>query len=71
VAVTSMLRFAVAIAAGEPESFTCTVKAEFPDCVGVPEITPKLEMASPAGKLPLVTDQLYGPVPPVAAKVVE
>jgi hypothetical protein len=42
-----------------------------PACVGVPEITPELEMVSPEGKLPFVTDQLYGAVPPVAAKVVE
>jgi hypothetical protein len=61
----------VAVAAGEVESFTCTVKAEVPACVGVPEITPELEMLSPAGKLPFVTDQVYGAVPPVAAKVVE
>jgi hypothetical protein len=68
---TSILRFAVAVAAGELESFTCTVKAEVPACVGVPEIRPEPEMVSPTGKLPFITDQLYGPVPPVAAKVVE
>ena len=37
-AATSILRFAEAVAVGEPESFTCTVKAEVPACVGVPEI---------------------------------
>ena len=70
-AATSILRFAVAVAAGELESFTCTVKAEVPACVGVPEIRPEPAMVSPTGKLPFIIDQLYGPVPPVAAKVVE
>jgi hypothetical protein len=56
---------------GEPESFTCTVKAEVPACVGVPEIRPEPEMVIPTGKLPFASDQVYGPVPPVAAKVVE
>jgi hypothetical protein len=56
---------------GEPESFTCTVKAEVPACVGVPEIRPELEIVIPTGKLPFVIDQVYGAVPPVAAKVVE
>jgi hypothetical protein len=71
VAATSIVRFAVAIAVGEPESFTCTVKAEVPACVGVPEIKPEPEIVIPTGKLPFVIDQLYGAVPPVAAKVVE
>ena len=70
-AATGILRFAVAVAAGEPESVTRTVKADVPACVGVPEIRPEAEMVSPTGKLPFVTDQVYGPVPPVAAKVVE
>lgn len=70
-AATVMLRFALAVAAGELESVTRTVNAVVPVCVGVPEITPELEMTNPAGKLPFVTAQLYGPVPPVAAKFVE
>jgi hypothetical protein len=70
-AATSILRFAEAVAVGEPESFTCTVKAEVPACVGVPEIRPEPEMVIPTGKLPFASDQVYGPVPPVAAKVVE
>ena len=57
-AATSILRFAVAVAAGEAESFACTVKAEVPACVGVPEIRPDPEMVSPTGKLPFVIDQL-------------
>ena len=68
-AATSILRFAVALA--KLESFTRTVKAEVPASVGVPEITPESEMVVPAGKLPFVSDQVYGPVPPVAAKVLE
>jgi hypothetical protein len=71
VAATSILRCAVAVAAVELESFTCTVKAEAPVCVGVPEIKPEPEMVMPTGKLPCLIDQLYGAVPPVAAKVVE
>jgi hypothetical protein len=47
------------------------VKGDAPACVGVPEITPELEMVNPTGKLPFVTDHTYGAVPPVAAKVVE
>jgi hypothetical protein len=70
-AATSILRFAAAVAAGEPESCTCTVKADVPVCVGVPEIRPEPEMVSPTGKLPFVSDQAYRLVPPVAAKVVE
>jgi len=57
-AATLILRFAVAVAGGEAESFACTVKAEVPACVGVPEIRPDPEMVSPTGKLPFVTDQL-------------
>ena len=71
VATTSILRFAVAVAGRELESFTCTVKAEAPVCVGVPKSIPEPEMAMPTGKLPFVIDQLYGAVPPVAAKVVD
>ena len=39
------------------ESTTCTVKVEFCDVVGVPEITPVLASSeSPAGRLPTVID---------------
>src|SRR6202453_1953180 len=64
----------VAVIAGLPESVTCTVKAELPAAVGVPEITPVEAFSdSPAGSDPApgTTDQLYGAVPPVAASVAE
>lgn len=66
-----MLKLAVAVVAGEPESVTLTVNVEDPLVVGVPEITPAVESVSPAGKVPEETDQLYGLVPLVACKVVE
>jgi hypothetical protein len=38
-------------------------------CVGVPAIAPVAAFnMSPAGNVPLVRDQVYGGVPPVAAK---
>jgi hypothetical protein len=55
----------------ELASVTCTVKLLVPVPVGVPEITPVLDASdSPAGSVPEVMDQLYGRVPPVAARVV-
>src|SRR5271166_6509261 len=41
-AVTVMLSGAIALAGGDSESLTCTVKLEVPAVVGVPEITPLL-----------------------------
>ena len=40
-----------------------------PAAVGVPEITPDELRLKPAGRVPELTDQLYGGVPPVAARV--
>jgi hypothetical protein len=55
-ALTVMLRFAVAVSAGELESFTCTVKDAVPDCVGVPEMIPvAAARTSPVGSCPDVT----------------
>jgi len=45
-------------------SVICTVKELLPGAVGVPEINPELESVSPAGKTPLMTDHVYGVVPP-------
>jgi hypothetical protein len=42
------------------------VNAEEPAVAGVPEIAPPALIDNPAGRLPDVTDQLYGGVPPVA-----
>jgi hypothetical protein len=47
-------------------SVTVTVKLEGPAVVGVPEIAPPALIESPLGRLPDVTDQLYGGVPPDA-----
>lgn len=56
---------------GMLESFTVKVSAvAVAEAVGVPLITPDEEFStSPAGRLPLVSDQLYGVVPPVAESV--
>ena len=62
-----ILRFAVALCAGELESVTFTVNEELPAVVGVPLICPEPLSVSPAGKLPELIDQLYGAVPPLAA----
>jgi hypothetical protein len=56
------LPLAVALAA----SVTVTVKLKLPATVGVPEIAPLAFIDNPFGRLPDVTDQLYGGVPPVA-----
>ena len=64
---------AVAVCAGLLESVTAKVN-EAPDtaAVGVPVMAP-VEVFSdrPAGNVPLVSDQTYGVVPPVAASVAE
>ncbi len=53
----------------ELESLTVTVMGKLPFAVGVPEMRPVLEArVSPAGRLPEVIDQVYGVVPPVAAR---
>jgi hypothetical protein len=55
-----------AVCTGDPLSLTDTVNVALPAPVGVPEITPALESASPAGKLPEATDHVYPGVPPLA-----
>ena len=65
--VTVMLRFAVALSAGELESVTFTVNEEVPAVVGVPLICPEPFTVRPAGREPELNDQLYGVVPPLAA----
>ena len=67
-----MLNDCVAVCAvGAVESVTFAVKLNVPAAVGVPEIVP-LAAASvrPAGNAPELMLQLYGVVPPLAAKVV-
>jgi hypothetical protein len=58
--------------AGLPPSLTVTVKLLVAVAVGVPEIRPVAEASlRPAGRLPLVTDQVYGVVPPLACSTFE
>ena len=70
-AATTMLRLAVAVFAGALESATRTVKLNVPEAVGVPLIWPAAFRLNPAGKAPAESDQLYGPVPPLAANEAE
>ncbi len=65
-AVELMLMEYVALADWDALSVTCTVKLEGVVVVGVPEITPELLKESPAGRLPEISVQVYGEVPPVA-----
>ena len=51
-------------------SETWRVRFAAPAVVGVPAMTPAVLSDSPAGRVPLFTLQLYGAVPPVAARVV-
>ena len=56
---------------GVDESATEKVKLLVPLPVGVPEITPvDPEKLSPAGRVPVVSVQVYGLVPPSALSVV-
>jgi hypothetical protein len=47
-----------AVCAGDPLSFTATVNVTVPFVVGVPEITPPLDIVSPAGRLPEAIDHV-------------
>lgn len=56
--------------AGLDESFTVIETEKVPPIVGAPETMPVLAVSvSPGGSFPLLTDQVYGAVPPVAARV--
>ena len=71
-AATTIERATDLVCAGLLLSVTVTVKLDVPLAVGVPEIKPdEGEMLSPAGRLPAVTDQLYGEVPPLACREFE
>jgi hypothetical protein len=57
---------------GRLESVTLKVRdVVLAGTLGVPLIAPVIDNASPAGKVPLVNDHLYGADPPVAARVAE
>ena len=71
-AVMAMLRLAVAVFFGVSASVTVTVKFVVPVNVplGVPEIRPVAGFkVRPAGRLPVVTAQVYGVMPPAACSV--
>jgi hypothetical protein len=55
------------VAVPPPDAWT--VKLELSTVVGVPLRIPAVDKVSPAGRVPDVTDQLYGDVPPLAANV--
>ena len=57
-AATEMVKFLVAVCAGEPESLTWTVKLDEPAGVGVPEICPADDSVRPAGNEPEAKLQL-------------
>ncbi len=60
----------LAVCAGLAASVTCTVRLAVPATVGVPLITPVVALRlRPAGSVPLLSDQLYGVVPPVATRL--
>ena len=65
------VRLAVFVCCGLPESFTWKVRAAlFTALVGVPVMEPVEALSDrPAGSEPLMTDQVNGVVPPVAANV--
>jgi len=53
----------------EAESVTLAVKLKVPVAVGVPEIIPEEPRVRPVGRVPEERDQVYGVVPPEAARV--
>ena len=64
------ISFADLLPGGALESATWNVRGAFATvCVGVPAIAPvEAFNIRPAGSVPLVSDHVYGGVPPVAAK---
>jgi hypothetical protein len=54
-----------------PVSFTCTVKADGPAAVGVPEMVPEPDNDSPAGSAPPISVHWFPPAPPVEESVCE
>jgi hypothetical protein len=63
---------AVAVTGFVSLSVTATVNVKVPCFVGVPLMVPEsLSSAKPSGSAPIVTAQVIGPVPPVAASAVD
>jgi hypothetical protein len=50
-------------------SVTVTAKGNAPGVVGAPDSTPEADKLTPLGNEPLVTEKLYGVVPPLATRV--
>jgi hypothetical protein len=63
--------FVVVWAVGVVETVAITVKLNEPAVVGVPEIVPAVDSASPPGNAPELRLHVYGVVPPLAPSVVE
>jgi low temperature requirement protein LtrA len=64
------VRVTVWVRAGLLESVTVNVRLTFVAvAVGVPVIVPVELNFSPTGKVPVVSDHVYGVVPPVATRV--
>ena len=56
--------------AGHPPASTdWMVTVDDETAVGVPEITPPTDNDSPAGSVPVSTEYVYGPVPPLDVRV--
>jgi len=67
-----MVKPPAALAGWVWESLTVTWNVKEPAAVGVPEIVPEEARVNPPGKLlPGVNRQVYGGVPPVAARACE
>jgi hypothetical protein len=67
---TVMLRDFDAVWVGLLASLTCTVKLNVPAAVGVPPMAPLAAVrVRPGGIDPLMSDQVYAGVPPLAASV--
>jgi hypothetical protein len=66
---TVRLNTALTVAGVGSLSVTCTVNVEVPSAVAVPVMAPRELSVNPAGKVPAVSDQVYGPRPPVAESV--
>jgi hypothetical protein len=57
---------------GLPASLTWTVKLTVPVAVGIPVIAPLLGLSvKPTGRVPLIMDQVYGVIPPLASNIAE
>lgn len=66
-----MVKFKVWLSDKPLLSVTLTLKVDVPAVVGVPLMMPAVLRDKPAGKLPLLSDQLYGAVPPLTLTCVE